>query len=148
MVHIAITRVVYLGARMQCDGADDADVPHRMVIAQITFGLLSSIWTDHLLSCAMKRRTYQLAVCSTLTHASEAWALTDAQCERFLQPLLTRRPQNMTCFVRFASVASVTSAMSCACPRVEWCDAPWWHLQKAAPSTLRAASLWTARQWR
>ena len=61
----------YLGARrMQCDGADDADVRHRMAIAQTTFGSLSSIWTDHRLSCAFKLRTYQLAVCSTPTHAS------------------------------------------------------------------------------
>ena len=52
----------YLGARMQCDGADDADVRHRMAIAQTTFGSLSSIWTDHRLSRALKLRTYQLAV--------------------------------------------------------------------------------------
>ena len=37
----------------------------------------SSIWTDHRLSRALKLRTYQLAVCSTLTHASEAWMLTE-----------------------------------------------------------------------
>ena len=67
----------YLGGRMQCDGADDADVRHRMAIAQTTFGSLSSIWTDHRLSRALKLMTYQLAVCSTLTHASEAWTLTE-----------------------------------------------------------------------
>ncbi len=61
----------YLGARMQCDGADDADVRHRMAIAQTTFGSLSSIWTDHPLSLALKLMAYQLDVCSTLTHASE-----------------------------------------------------------------------------
>ena len=60
----------YLGARMQCDRADDADVRYRMAITQTTFGSLSSIWTDHRLSRA-------LAVCSTLTHASEAWTLTE-----------------------------------------------------------------------
>ena len=64
----------YLGARMQCD---DADVRHRTAIAQTTFGSLSSIWTDHRLPRALKLRTYQLAVCSTLTHASEAWTLTE-----------------------------------------------------------------------
>ena len=47
----------YLGARMQCD---DADVRHRMAIAQTTFGSLSSIWTEHRLSSA-----------------SEAWMLTE-----------------------------------------------------------------------
>ncbi len=66
----------YLGARMQCDGAD-TDVRHRMAIAQTTFGSLSSIWTDHRLSCAFKLRTYRLAVCSTVSHASEAWTLTE-----------------------------------------------------------------------
>ena len=58
------------------------------------------------------------------------------------------QPPNITCFVRFASAASVTSAWSYAYPRVGWCNAPWWNLQRAAPSTLTAASLWTARQWR
>ena len=67
----------YLGSRMQCDGADDADVRHRMAIAQTTFGSLSSIWTDHRLLGALKLRMYQLAVCTTLTHASEAWMLTE-----------------------------------------------------------------------
>ena len=68
----------YLGARMQCgdaDDADDADVCHHMAIAQTTSGSLSSIWTDHRLSRALKLMTYQLDVCSTLTHASEAWTL-------------------------------------------------------------------------
>ena len=62
---------------MQFDGADDADVRHRMAIAQTTFGSLSNIWTDHRLSRALKLRMYQLAVYSTLTHASEAWMLTE-----------------------------------------------------------------------
>ena len=57
----------YLGARLQCDGADDADVIHRMAIAQATFGSLSNIWNDHRLSHALKMRTYRLSVCSTLT---------------------------------------------------------------------------------
>ena len=47
----------YMGARMQCDGADDADVRHRMAVAQTTFGSLSSIWTDHRLSRVLKLRT-------------------------------------------------------------------------------------------
>ena len=64
----------YLGARMQCD---DADVRHCMAIAQTTFGSLFSIWTDHRLSRALKLRTYQIAMSSTLTHASEAWTLTE-----------------------------------------------------------------------
>ena len=71
-VYVGNTPLEYPGARMQCDGADDADVRHRMAITQTTFVSLSSIWTDHRLSCALKLRTYHLAVCSTLTHASEA----------------------------------------------------------------------------
>ena len=62
----------YLGARLQCDGEDEADVLHRMAIAQTTFSSLTNIWSDHRLS-----RTLKLAVCSTLTHVLEAWALTD-----------------------------------------------------------------------
>ena len=68
----------YLGAKLQCDGSDEADVLRRMAIAQTTFGSLSNIWADHRLSRALKLRTYQLAVCSTLTHSSEAWTLTAA----------------------------------------------------------------------
>ena len=68
----------YLGAKLQCDGSDEADVLHRMAIAQTTFGSLSNIWADHRLSRALKLRTYKLAVCPTLTHSSEAWTLTAA----------------------------------------------------------------------
>ena len=62
----------YLGAKLQCDGCDEADVLHRMAIAQTTFVSFSNIWVDHRLSRAMKPRTNQLATCSTLTHSSEA----------------------------------------------------------------------------
>ena len=62
---------------MQCDGDDKADVEHRLNIAQSTFSSLSHIWSDHRLSTTMKIRLYQTAVCSTLTHACEAWNLTD-----------------------------------------------------------------------
>ena len=151
----------YLGAKLQCDGDDNADVRYRMAIAQTTFGSLSSIWADHRLSLALKLMTYQLAVCSTLTHASEACILTEpvmrsvngfnSRCLPIITGQATewqQQPHNLTCFLRFASAASVTSVTSYECPRVGWCDAPWWHSQSAAPSTLRAASLWTTRQWR
>ena len=68
----------YLGAKLQCDVSDEADVRQRMAIAQTTFVSLSNIWADHRLSRALKPITYQLAVCSTLTHSSEAWTLTAA----------------------------------------------------------------------
>ena len=67
----------YLGSRVQCDGDDMADVEYRINIAQSVFGSLSNIWTDHRLSSQMKIRLYQAAVCSTLTHACEAWTMTD-----------------------------------------------------------------------
>ena len=70
--------IEYLRAKLQCDGSEEADVLHRMAIAQTTFVSLSNIWVDHRLSRALKLRTYQLAVCSTLTHWSEAWTLTAA----------------------------------------------------------------------
>ena len=66
----------YLGSRAQCDGDDEADVRHRMAIAQSVFSSLFHIWKDHRLSRSMKLRLYRLAVCSTIAHACEAWSLT------------------------------------------------------------------------
>ncbi len=43
----------------------------------IRLALEDSIWTDHRLSRVLKLRTYQLAVCSMLTRAYEAWTLTE-----------------------------------------------------------------------
>lgn len=67
---------VYLGSCMQCDGDDEADVRHRMAIAQSVFSSLPHMWKDHRLPRSMKLRLYRLAVCSTITHACEAWNLT------------------------------------------------------------------------
>ena len=143
----------YMGARMQCDGADDADVRHRMAFAQTIFGSLSSILTDHRLSCALKLMTYQLALCSTLTPASELWMLTgpvmrsvngfNSRCLHVItcqdyRVTATAQEYDLLRAIR-PSAAFVTSAISYACPRVGWCDAPWWHLHRAAPSTLRPA---------
>ena len=66
----------YLGSRAQCDGDDEADVRHRMAIAQSVFSSLFHIWKDHRLPRSMKLRLYRLAVCSTIAHACEAWSLT------------------------------------------------------------------------
>jgi hypothetical protein len=67
----------YLGSRMQCDGDDRADVKYRMDIAQARFSSLHHIWKDHRLRQPMKMRLYESSVCSTLTHACEAWDLTE-----------------------------------------------------------------------
>ena len=67
----------YLGSRMQCDGDDRADVKYRMDIAQARFSSLYHIWKDHRLHLPMKIRLYKSSVCSTLTHACEAWDLTE-----------------------------------------------------------------------
>ena len=64
----------YLGSQLQGDGADKADVRHRMDVAQAAFGSLSHLWSDHRLSRATKLRLYRISVCSTLTHSREAWA--------------------------------------------------------------------------
>jgi hypothetical protein len=69
---------VYLGSKLQCDGEDTADVKHRMAIAQSEFSSLSRLWQDHRLPLSMKIRLYRSAVCSTFTHACEAWNLTEA----------------------------------------------------------------------
>ena len=66
----------YPGSQLQGDGEDDADVGHRVDVAQAAFGSLSDPWSDHRLSRAKKLRLYRISVCSTLTHSCEAWALT------------------------------------------------------------------------
>ena len=66
----------YLGSQLQGDGEDEADVRHRMDVAQAAFGSLSHIWSDHRLSRATKLRRYRISVCSTLTHSCEAWTIT------------------------------------------------------------------------
>ena len=66
----------YLGSQLQGDGEDEADVRHRMDVAQAAFGSLSHLWSDHRLSRATKLRLYRISVCSTLTHSCEAWTLT------------------------------------------------------------------------
>ena len=66
----------YLGSQLQGDGEDEADVRHRMDVAQAAFGSLSHLWIDHRLSRATKLRLYRISVCSTLTLSCEAWTLT------------------------------------------------------------------------
>ena len=66
----------YLGSQLQGDGEDEADVRHRMDVAQAAFGSLSHLWSDHRLSRATKVRLHRISVCSTLTHSCEAWTLT------------------------------------------------------------------------
>ena len=67
---------VYLGSLCQCDGEDMADVKHRMDIAQARFSSLHHLWKDGRLRRSAKIRLYVASVCSTLTHACEAWKLT------------------------------------------------------------------------
>ena len=65
----------YLGSRLQGDGNDEADVRHRLEIAQSAFSSLSHIWADHRLSRTTKLRLYRVCVCSFVTHCCEAWTL-------------------------------------------------------------------------
>ena len=46
----------YLGSQLQGDWDDEADVRHRMDVAQAAFGSLSHMWSDHRLSRATKLR--------------------------------------------------------------------------------------------
>ena len=48
-----------------------------MDIAQSRFSSLRHIWKDHHLPRSMKICLYKSSVCSTLTHACEAWDLTE-----------------------------------------------------------------------
>ena len=68
----------YLGSRLQGDGSDEADVGHRLEIAQSAFSTLSHLWADHRLSRTTKLRLYRVCVCSSLTHCCEAWTLNRA----------------------------------------------------------------------
>ena len=68
----------YLGSRLQGDGSDEADVGHRLEIAQSAFSTLSHLWADHRLSRATKLRLYRVCVCSSLTHCCEACTLNRA----------------------------------------------------------------------
>ena len=68
----------YLGSRLQGDGSDEADVGHRLEIAQSEFSTLSHLWADHRLSRTTKLRLYRVCVCSSLTHCCEAWTLNRA----------------------------------------------------------------------
>ena len=67
----------YLGSLVPNDGDDEADVKHRMDIAQSVFSSMFHIWKDHRLPVTMKLRLYICAICSTFSHACEAWDLTD-----------------------------------------------------------------------
>ena len=67
----------YLGSCFQADGDDMADVKHRINIAQAIFNGLHHLWRDCRLPTSMKMRLYKTAVCSSLTHACEAWDMTD-----------------------------------------------------------------------
>ena len=49
-----------------------------MDIAQARFTSLFHIWDDHRLSILLRLRLYCAAVCSTFSHASEAWDLTES----------------------------------------------------------------------
>ena len=66
----------YLDSRLQCDSDDEADVRHRMDIAQPAFGSLSHLWTDRRLSRATKLKLCRLSVCSSMPHCCTAWTLT------------------------------------------------------------------------
>ena len=70
-----VHQFVYLGSCFQSDGDSMADVKHRMNLAQSTFSELHHLWRDHRLPTSLKIRLYQSAVCSSLTHASEAWEM-------------------------------------------------------------------------
>ena len=48
----------YLGSKLQGDGSDEADLGHRLEIAQSAFSSLSHLWADHRLLRTTKLRLY------------------------------------------------------------------------------------------
>ena len=70
-----VLQFVYLGDQVSGDGDGSADITHRMAIAEQRFADASHIWSDRTLPIDMKLGYYESAVCSTLTHVSEAWDL-------------------------------------------------------------------------
>ena len=65
----------YLDSRLQGDRSDEADVGHRLEIAQSAYSSLSHLCTDHRLSRTTNLRLYRVCVCSSLKHCCEAWTL-------------------------------------------------------------------------
>ena len=63
-------------SQLQGNGEDEADVRHRMDVAQSAFGSPRHLWSDHRMSRATNSRLFHLSVCSKLTHSCEAWLLT------------------------------------------------------------------------
>ena len=130
----------YLGSRLQGDGSDEADVGHRLEIAQSAFSTLGHLWADHPLSRTMKLRLYRVCVCSSLTHCCEAWTITRA-VTRSINGFNSRCLHVMTgehyhetaiaptyylgLAVRRRRCA--TLGMCYACPPRGWCDAHSWH---------------------
>ena len=86
---------VYLGAKHQGDGDEEADIEHRMDIAQAIYKSLFHLWKDRRLPLSMKLRLYVACVCSTLTHACEAWTFTDKVLRR-INGFNSRCLQNIT----------------------------------------------------
>ena len=69
---------VYLGCKTQADGDCMADIKFRLDLAQVAFNDLSKLWADSNLPLTMKLGLYSTAVCSSLSHGSEAWEFTQA----------------------------------------------------------------------
>ena len=67
----------YLGSLVPNDGDDEADVKHRMDIAQSVFSSMFPIWKDRRLPVSMELRLFICAACLTFTHACEEWNLAD-----------------------------------------------------------------------
>ena len=57
----------YLGSRLQGDGSDDADVRHRLEIAQSAFSSLSHLWADY---CARLNSGCTVSVCARPSHTA------------------------------------------------------------------------------
>ena len=127
----------YLGSRLQCDGSDEADVRHRLEIAQSAFSSLNHLWADHRLSRTTKLRLYRVCVCSSLTHCCEVGTFNrtvirsingfNSRCLHVMtgehyRETATAPAYDLVLAVRI-DAACATLVMCCACPPIGWCDA-------------------------
>ena len=74
----------YLGHHTQADGDNLHAVEIRLAIASSRFKELYNVWGSKDLTQKCKLQLYISGVCSILTHAFEAWKLTE-QVERRLR---------------------------------------------------------------
>ena len=79
----------YLGTQIQCDGSDEADVRHRMAIAQTTCGSLSNIWEPPPTVSGIETGNLPIDI-GTFVRGMDVDCCSDSQYQRLQQPMPPR----------------------------------------------------------